>query len=136
MSQETETKHAPLEGEALGRLQPLAKLDAEGAGPFVPVPLRISHPMPKRRRWARIVLAWLAFCLAAGGGTYYWWQQSQAQLPPGIVWGNGRLEADEINIATKYAGRIVRSGNRGMVLAPSGQGRPAFCAMQVRRRFQ
>jgi HlyD family secretion protein len=27
-------------------------------------------------------------------------------LPPGIAFGNGRLEADEINIDTKYAGRI------------------------------
>jgi len=29
-------------------------------------------------------------------------------LPPGIVSGNGRLEADEIDIATKFAGRIAR----------------------------
>jgi HlyD family secretion protein len=45
--------------------------------------------------------------VAGGGGAYYWWKQSQAQLPLGIVWGNGRLEADEINIATKFAGRIA-----------------------------
>ena len=108
MNQQTETKHAPLEDEALGRSQPIAMPDLEGArGPLVPVPLRIPRPVPKRKRWARIALAWLALCLAAGGGTYYWWKQSQAQLPPGIVWGNGRLEADEINIATKYAGRIA-----------------------------
>jgi HlyD family secretion protein len=31
----------------------------------------------------------------------------QAQLPPGIVWGNGRIEADEIDIDTKFAGRIA-----------------------------
>jgi HlyD family secretion protein len=108
LNQQTETKHAPLEDEALGRSQPIAMPDLEGArGPLVPVPLRIPRPVPKRKRWARIALAWLALCLAAGGGTYYWWKQSQAQLPPGIVWGNGRLEADEINIATKYAGRIA-----------------------------
>ncbi len=29
------------------------------------------------------------------------------QLPPGISWGNGRLEADEIDIDTKFPGRIA-----------------------------
>jgi HlyD family secretion protein len=28
-------------------------------------------------------------------------------LPPGIVWGNGRIEADEIDISTKFPGRIT-----------------------------
>ena len=31
----------------------------------------------------------------------------RSQLPPGIAYGNGRLEADAINIDTKYAGRIA-----------------------------
>jgi HlyD family secretion protein len=35
-------------------------------------------------------------------------------LPPGIAFGNGRLEADEINIDTKYAARI------GEILADEG----------------
>ena len=30
------------------------------------------------------------------------------QLPPGIVYGNGRLEADAIDIDTKFAGRIAK----------------------------
>ena len=38
---------------------------------------------------------------------YYWWQQLHTQLPAGIAFGNGRLEADEIDIDTKYAGRIA-----------------------------
>ncbi|HLN10614.1 MAG TPA: hypothetical protein VK281_16875 [Xanthobacteraceae bacterium] len=42
----------------------------------------------------------------AGGGAY-WWNLSQSRLPPGISFGNGRLEADEIDIETKYAGRIA-----------------------------
>ena len=41
------------------------------------------------------------------GGAYYWWQRLHPPLPPGIAFGNGRLEADEINIDTKYAGRIA-----------------------------
>jgi HlyD family secretion protein len=36
-----------------------------------------------------------------------WWSQSQSVLSPGIVWGNGRIEADEIDIDTKFAGRIA-----------------------------
>jgi HlyD family secretion protein len=28
-------------------------------------------------------------------------------LPPGIAWGNGRIDADEIDIDTKFAGRIA-----------------------------
>ncbi|OAI16630.1 glycoside hydrolase family 43 [Methylomonas koyamae] len=53
-----------------------------------------------------------------------WWHMRPAGLPAGIVAGNGRLEATEINIATKTAGRIVdimaREGDfvqAGMVLA-------------------
>jgi len=56
-------------------------------------------------RWARAALV-LAVLLAGGGGGYYWWQRLHPGLPPGIVFGNGRLEADEINIDTKYAARI------------------------------
>jgi HlyD family secretion protein len=35
------------------------------------------------------------------------WQQSRSQLPSGIAWGNGRIEADEIDIDTKFVGRIA-----------------------------
>ena len=52
-----------------------------------------------------LVLALLAG--SAGGGAYYRWQRLHPLLPPGIVFGNGRLYADEINIDTKYAARIL-----------------------------
>jgi HlyD family secretion protein len=42
----------------------------------------------------------------AGAGGIYWWQHVRNQLPAGIVWSNGRLEADEIDIDTKFAGRV------------------------------
>jgi len=62
---------------------------------------------PSRRWWLRAAIALLLLLLAGGaGGGYYWWQRLHPALPPGIVFGNGRLEADEINIDTKYAGRI------------------------------
>ena len=34
------------------------------------------------------------------------WRQSQPQLAAGLAFGNGRIEADEIDIDTKFAGRI------------------------------
>lgn len=66
-----------------------------------------------RRWWLRAVLA-LAVLAGGAGGGYYWWQRLHPALPPGIVFGNGRLEADEINIDTKYAARI------GEILADEG----------------
>jgi HlyD family secretion protein len=50
-----------------------------------------------------LVLAALA---AATAGFYAWQRQRAEPLPPGIVSGNGRLEATEIDIATKTAGRV------------------------------
>jgi HlyD family secretion protein len=61
---------------------------------------------PARRRWVRAVVVLIVLLAGAGGG-FYWWRQAQAQLPAGIVWGNGRIEADEIDIDTKFAGRIA-----------------------------
>ena len=58
------------------------------------------------KRLLQIFLVLLAAAAIAGAG-WYWWQQRQAQLPPGIAWGNGRIEAEEIDIATKFAGRIA-----------------------------
>ncbi|WP_427551191.1 HlyD family secretion protein [Methylomonas sp. MS20] len=36
-----------------------------------------------------------------------WWMLRPAKLPPGIASGNGRIEATEIDIATKAPGRIL-----------------------------
>jgi HlyD family secretion protein len=73
-----------------------------------------------RRRWM-IALVVVAFAAAA----YYAWQKfGKDNLPPGIASGNGRIEAVEIDIATKTPGRIqeilVREGDfvtAGQVLA-------------------
>jgi HlyD family secretion protein len=74
--------------------------------PKLPVPLP-SKPLP-RRRWRRIAIALLVFAIGAAGGAIYWLKYSQPELPPGIASGNGRLEADELDIATKFAGRITQ----------------------------
>ena len=58
-----------------------------------------------RPRWLKVALA-LAAVIGGAGGGFYWWLHSQSDLPPGIAFGNGRIEALEIDIDTKFAGRI------------------------------
>jgi HlyD family secretion protein len=78
------------------------------------VPARRQADLPavirkpgRRAAWRLRALVALAVALAGAGGIYYWWQWLHPSLPPGIASGNGRLEADEINIDTKYAARIA-----------------------------
>ena len=40
------------------------------------------------------------------GGGLAWWFLSKPKLPPGFASGNGRLEATQVDIAAKYAGRL------------------------------
>ena len=60
-----------------------------------------------RRPWRKYVMLLVAL-LAGGLGGGYWWLHPDATLPPGIASGNGRLEADQIDIDTKFAGRIAK----------------------------
>ncbi len=61
-----------------------------------------------RKRKGLIFLAVLLCILALGGaGGWYWWQQQLNALPPYIATANGRLEAEQVEIATKFAGRIA-----------------------------
>ena len=71
--------------------------------PVAPTP---PAPAPRRRRWRAFALLGLAILAAAAAGGY-WWRLQQGGLPPGIASGNGRIEADEIDIDTKFAGRIA-----------------------------
>ena len=80
---------------------------ASGTLPAV-VPPAAAMPAPPRQR-PRLRSMLLLVVLAAGGiGAGYWWLQPRETLPPGIAFSNGRLEADEIDIDTKFAGRIAR----------------------------
>lgn len=45
--------------------------------------------------------------IAVGGGAVAWFTLFQPALPPGFAGGNGRLEAKQVDIATKYHGRIA-----------------------------
>jgi HlyD family secretion protein len=44
--------------------------------------------------------------IALGGGGAAYWYLSRPALPPGFSGGNGRLEAKQVDIATKFPGRI------------------------------
>jgi HlyD family secretion protein len=70
----------------------------------LPVPAAIQN----RRRWPNIFFSVLIAFAALGGGAFYWWNQVRDQIPAGIAWSNGRIEADEIDIDTKFAGRIAQ----------------------------
>jgi HlyD family secretion protein len=75
-------------------------------------------PRPKHRRRPRYALL-LALSLAVCAGAGYWWLHPRSVLPPGIAQGNGRLEADEIDIDTKFAGRILQlRADEGDVVKP------------------
>jgi HlyD family secretion protein len=79
------------------------------SGALVPAQLPAvvpAPPRPRRRAWLRALLA-LILLAGGGAGGFAWWKLSHTGLPPGIAYGNGRLEADEIDIDTKFAGRIA-----------------------------
>lgn len=58
-------------------------------------------PMNKKLTLAALLVA------AAALGAYGWQQWRKSQAAEGLVSGNGRIEATEIDAATKYAGRIA-----------------------------
>jgi HlyD family secretion protein len=118
MSQSPAKSETDQENKIIRSVEPAATARTELPAPethdFVPasartnvlVPVPNSNGVLVRRRWRRIIVA-LAVIVGGVGGAFYWWQHSQSQLPPGIAWGNGRIEADEIDIDTKFAGRIA-----------------------------
>ncbi len=54
----------------------------------------------------RLIIASVAIIVAAMAGVYTWYRLRPAGIPPGFVSSNGRIEPTEIDIVTKYAGRI------------------------------
>ena len=76
-------------------------------GPQLPtaVPAKVPARKPWQRSWVLVLIGGI---IAAGAGSAYWWAHRIPPLPPGIAFGNGRLEADEIDIQTKFAGRVLQ----------------------------
>lgn len=62
--------------------------------------------MTIRRGPVRSLLLLVFLLLVAGGGWFAWQALRPAGLPPGFAQGNGRIEAVEIDVATKIAGRV------------------------------
>ena len=90
-------------------------------GDALPKAPNVSKQRPKKKRR----LGWLVVlaCIAAAGGAggWYWWQQQLHALPPGFAEANGRLEAEQMQIATKYAGRIAKVLAREGDMVDGGQ---------------
>lgn len=56
----------------------------------------------------KLAIVFVLLLIAASGGTYAYLKFGRADtLPPGIVTGNGRIEATEVDIASKSAGKLV-----------------------------
>ncbi len=89
-------------GRAEARPEPIAP------APTANLPVVVPPGEAGRGKRTRLKYALLLVPLAAMLGAGYWWAHSAPALPPGIASGNGRLEADEIDIDTKFAGRIAK----------------------------
>jgi HlyD family secretion protein len=77
------------------------------AAPVAVATRQAAPPPPKAILSKRIVLVLIALAIV-GVGAYFGWQYLRpAKLPPGFASSNGRLEATEIDVATKIAGRIL-----------------------------
>ncbi|MDA8745136.1 HlyD family efflux transporter periplasmic adaptor subunit [Rubripirellula amarantea] len=71
---------------------------------------------------ATLRLALVATVAIAGYFGWQWWlAQQPAPLPEGIVFGNGRIEAVQVDISTKYAGRVEKVLAREGDLVERGQ---------------
>ena len=105
MSEEHVENATQSPSEPLPAGEPSAQLPMLVRQPPLPVPHPPAPVRPRRRR--KLILGALLLLLGAIGGGYWWLHRGPA-LPPGFASGNGRLEADEIDIDTKFAGRIAK----------------------------
>jgi HlyD family secretion protein len=87
--------------------QPSVQLVASAPLPVaIPDGARIRERAARRRRIAAISL-WIAvIAIGAAVALYFWKQHRVPPLPPGIAMSNGRVEATEIDVASKLPGRI------------------------------
>jgi HlyD family secretion protein len=66
----------------------------------------VDSTIAKRKKWSRLVVI-LAVIAIAGGVGFYTWQKLHPQML-GFASGNGRIEATDVDIAAKIAGRIEK----------------------------
>ncbi|MEM9588660.1 MAG: biotin/lipoyl-binding protein, partial [Planctomycetota bacterium] len=70
------------------------------------------------------MIRWVAVVVVLLAGVFGWmqWMQSQESLlPEEIVFGNGRIEAVQVDVACKFAGRIERVLTKEGDLVTAGQ---------------
>lgn len=56
----------------------------------------------------RISVVLVAAALSAGLYLAYDWWAGSDRLPEGLIQANGRMEADDVTVASKFAGRVER----------------------------
>src|SRR5689334_2336054 len=61
---------------------------------------------PRTRKRSRSLVLLIAAVVVVGGGVAAWLILRKPELPPGFAGGNGRLEANQIYVSTKFPGRI------------------------------
>jgi len=86
------------------RLKRLTPARPSADGPDAEKPKDQGHadmPLPKRK-----LVFLIALVVAAAAGYYGWRMLADTGPGPGFVSGNGRIEATEIDVATKLAGRV------------------------------
>ncbi|WP_082525850.1 HlyD family secretion protein [Brevundimonas sp. Root1279] len=83
--------------------EPVAPLGSpQGAKPASSTP----EAPPRKKKSKRLLYAVIAaVVVAVGVGAYLY--LSRPDLPPGFAGGNGRLEANEVYVSSKYSGRIA-----------------------------
>src|ERR1044071_5282051 len=62
-------------------------------------------PIMKKKGLAKFLVI-IALLAAVGGGWFIWKKNQETHLPPGIAFGNGRIEATEVDVAAKQQGRV------------------------------
>jgi len=85
-----------------------SNVEKSGAGGPVSAPAKRAAQTKSRAALARRIGIALAVLVVLGVAGYFGWKWLQpAKLPAGFASSNGRIEATEIDIATKLAGRIL-----------------------------
>jgi len=105
---------APNDTPTIETRTPVGAPGAPRTPPAAGRPAAVTHtpppPATPRKSGVRRALPWIVLAVialfAARAGMRLW-QQRQTRIPDGIAYGNGRLEPDEIDLATKFPGRIA-----------------------------
>jgi HlyD family secretion protein len=80
----------------------------DGVASSAPAAPRRAASAGHRAAARKPLLLLLAAAVVVGGGFFVWWKYFRpAKLPTGFANSNGRIEATEIDVATKLAGRII-----------------------------